>query len=168
MENIELRSEKVRNIIGQIPPAIIRIGISVIFTIFICLIIGSYFFEYTPTIKTTAIIKTQNNQNFITLKIPANEIKKVKTGQTVIINFDNIPALYNLKIFGKITTINNDLEIDKTGGYYNSNIELPEKSFSKNANKISINTQISVNAEIQTTKTNLFKRIIEPFQYLTF
>lgn len=38
MDNIELRSEKVRNLLGDIPPALVRWGIAVIVLIFIALI----------------------------------------------------------------------------------------------------------------------------------
>lgn len=38
-ERIELRSEKVRHIIGEIPPALVRCGIAIIALIFIILII---------------------------------------------------------------------------------------------------------------------------------
>lgn len=36
--NIELRSEKVRNIIGEIPPALVRWGIAIIVVIFVILL----------------------------------------------------------------------------------------------------------------------------------
>ena len=57
IDKIELRSEKVRNIIGKIPPMIIRVGISVIFFIIIGLLAGSYFFKYDYTIEKSQIKK---------------------------------------------------------------------------------------------------------------
>lgn len=49
---MELRSEKVRNIIGQVPPALLRYGISII-GLAICTLIGiSAFIPYQPTIET--------------------------------------------------------------------------------------------------------------------
>lgn len=42
-KNVELRSEKVRNIIGQVPPFLIRWGNTVLAIIFIALLI-LYFF----------------------------------------------------------------------------------------------------------------------------
>ena len=41
---IELRSEKVRNIIGQMPPFLIRWGNTVLLIIFILLLAAGYFF----------------------------------------------------------------------------------------------------------------------------
>lgn len=41
--NIELRSEKVRNIIGKVPPEIIRTGIGDITVILLILILAAFF-----------------------------------------------------------------------------------------------------------------------------
>ena len=41
-DNIELRSEKVRHIIGQVPPALVRMGSVVITLVVIALGIASY------------------------------------------------------------------------------------------------------------------------------
>lgn len=43
-DRIELRSEKVRNIIGQMPPFLIRWGNTILLIIFILLLITGYFF----------------------------------------------------------------------------------------------------------------------------
>ena len=40
--NIELRSEKVRNIIGQMPPFLIRWGNTILVVIFIALVVMGY------------------------------------------------------------------------------------------------------------------------------
>jgi hypothetical protein len=42
-DNIELRSEKVRNIIGQIPPFLIRWGNTILAIIFLLLLIAGNF-----------------------------------------------------------------------------------------------------------------------------
>jgi hypothetical protein len=45
-KDIELRSEKVRNIVGRVPPLLLRIGIAVISIIIISLLIAAYFLPY--------------------------------------------------------------------------------------------------------------------------
>jgi len=45
-DKIELRSEKIRNIVGKIPPALLRKGIAIITLIIIILIIAAYFIPY--------------------------------------------------------------------------------------------------------------------------
>lgn len=53
IEDIELRSEAFQEILGNVPPWILRIGISVIAFILAILLIGSAIFKYPDTISTT-------------------------------------------------------------------------------------------------------------------
>ncbi|MFR3217442.1 MAG: HlyD family efflux transporter periplasmic adaptor subunit [Dysgonomonas mossii] len=46
IKDIELRSEKVRNIVGKVPPLLLRMGIVVISIIIISLLIAAYFLPY--------------------------------------------------------------------------------------------------------------------------
>lgn len=46
IKDIELRSEKVRNIVGKVPPLLLRIGIAIISIIIILLLIAAYFLPY--------------------------------------------------------------------------------------------------------------------------
>lgn len=165
-DNIELRSEKVRNIIGQIPPIIIRAGITAIFFIILGLLVGTWFFRYEYTIKATASIELQNNNLIIYIKIPANEIDKVKTGQKVILDFNNIPNLYNEKIIVKTQTIPNKIEISEKGGFYLSLIKIPKDTKTEKGKEINIIQQTTINAEIITDKISFFDRITEPFRTL--
>ena len=50
-ENIELRSEKVRHIIGQVPPALVRTGTMVITLVVIALAVAFYTIRYPITIE---------------------------------------------------------------------------------------------------------------------
>lgn len=50
-DNIELRSEKVRNIIGQVPPALVRIGTVIVTLVIIVLAIAFYTVRYPITIE---------------------------------------------------------------------------------------------------------------------
>ena len=50
-ENIELRSEKVRHIIGQVPPALVRTGTLVITLVVIALGIAFYTIRYPITVE---------------------------------------------------------------------------------------------------------------------
>lgn len=163
-DNIELRSEKVRNLIGQIPPVIIRAGISVIFFIILVLLIGSWFFKFEYTIKSTATINQNNDSLIIQLKIPANELSKIKTGQKVILDFNNIPNLYNEKLVTEIQNIPNTLEIKEDGGFYTAEIILPGKTKIESVRTLSIKKEKKVNAEIVTDKISLFDRIMEPIR----
>ena len=164
VENIELRSEKVRNIIGQIPPTIIRIGISLIFFIIIGILIGTYFLKYEYIIKTSSLIKNQNDTLICMVIIPANEILKVKEGHIVIMSLDNIPNLYNEKIRTAIQIIPEKIEISKLGGNYIAEIKLVTPIRTEMGKILVINEIIKVNTEIITDKISFFDRIFEPLK----
>ena len=164
--NIELRSEKVRNLIGLIPPVIVRAGISIIFVITLLLLIGSWYFKYEYNIKTIATVSQNTGNLIIELKIPANEICKIKTGQQVILKFNNIPNLYNENIVTEIQTIPNILEITEDGGFYMAVINLPEKTYTETGKTLFVRLKTQANAEIVTDKISLFDRIAEPVQTL--
>ncbi|PIQ30607.1 MAG: hypothetical protein COW63_09455 [Bacteroidetes bacterium CG18_big_fil_WC_8_21_14_2_50_41_14] len=165
-DNIELRSEKVRNLIGLIPPVIVRAGISVIFVITLLLLIGSWYFRYEYNIKTIATVSQNTEYLIIILKIPANEISKIKSGQKVILNFNNIPNLYNENIVTEIQTVPNILEVTEDGGFYMVEINLPEKTNTVTGKTLSIRTKTQANAEIVTDKISLLGRITEPVRTL--
>ncbi len=59
-EKIEIRSDEVREILGQVPRWVIRWGTSVIFVVVVILIIGSGLFKY-PEIQLSTIILTTKN-----------------------------------------------------------------------------------------------------------
>jgi hypothetical protein len=163
-DNIELRSEKVRNIIGQIPPRIIRVGITVIFLIIVGFLTGSYYFEYEYTIKTTATIEQENDTTIIQIKIPANEIDKIKEGEKVSLLFDNIPNVFNEKLLVQIQSIPKRVNISNKGGFYNTEIVIKGKLLSEKGNTINIIDKIEVNTEIQCGKISFFDKITEPFR----
>lgn len=50
-KDIELRSEEVQEVMSEIPPWILRHGITTLFTIMVALLIGSWFFKYPDSVK---------------------------------------------------------------------------------------------------------------------
>ena len=78
---IELRSEKVRHIIGEIPSGIVRYGITIITIVILVLLVGAYFIPYPETIS-ARIEMTDRQQG--TVDIPykyVNTVKKRKERQ---------------------------------------------------------------------------------------
>lgn len=57
----ELRSEKVRSIVGQIPSSLVRYGITIIGTVLLYLFVVAYFLPYKKVYSGTAIVHEINN-----------------------------------------------------------------------------------------------------------
>lgn len=59
-KEIELRSEEVQEVMGQIPAWIVRWGITVLFLVVLALLVGSYFFKYPDVITTEMTLTSQH------------------------------------------------------------------------------------------------------------
>ena len=62
---IELRSEEVQEVMGKIPPAILRYGIVVLLGIMAVVLAGSACFSYPDTVETEFTLTTQNPPAYI-------------------------------------------------------------------------------------------------------
>ena len=71
--DIELRSEKVRNIIGQVPSWITRYGISLVSLIFCILIVFCSLIPITETYTAEARIMAQDGAAKVVCRIPYQE-----------------------------------------------------------------------------------------------
>lgn len=59
-KDVELRSEEVQEVMGQIPIWIVQWGITILFIVVLSLLVGSYFFKY-PDLITTEMTLTSRN-----------------------------------------------------------------------------------------------------------
>ncbi len=160
-DNVNLRSEKVRNIIGQIPPITIRIGLTIILLISLGLFCMAYFITYDYIIKTTGTIEQKNDSTMVEVKVPATLYNKIEVGNQVIISFDNIPNLYGEKIESKVQKLNKNLSISMKGGYSSFEIILTKNIKSVSRKRIIIQDRTKVKIEIITKKVSLFDRIVK-------
>lgn len=98
MDNIELRSEKARNIIGRIPPVIVRSGISIVAAVFLILLVCSYYFPYTETISTTVSIEHDPLGYYGIASFPIALQSKIEKGEQVMIEVEG----YSKNKFGQV------------------------------------------------------------------
>ena len=86
---IELRSEKVRHIIGEIPSRIVRYGITIITIVILGLLIGAYFIPYPETISAKVQMISTHQGAII---IPYKYVNTIASGMTANIEFDGYDA----------------------------------------------------------------------------
>ncbi|MDU1906651.1 MAG: HlyD family efflux transporter periplasmic adaptor subunit [Dysgonomonas sp.] len=107
-KDIELRSEKVRSIIGQIPPRLLRIGISIISLVVILVSIAAYTIPY-PEYQPISIT-LYSNPNYQFEKAHRSGIMFIDTNKTQVLLNEQIGILktgedsivYKAKANGKI------------------------------------------------------------------
>ena len=59
-KDIELRSEAVQEVMGQVPSWIVRWGITVLFAVVLTLVVGSFFFRYPDVIEAEMTLTSRN------------------------------------------------------------------------------------------------------------
>lgn len=149
MDKIELRSEKVRNIIGAIPPFIVRLGNVFIVLVIAILFIVAMIVEIPKTIEGTVIVKENNKRISLCLieidkivdsKIPrGTEVKVFKQGKLFYKGFTQKPVteislnakMLNLEIPIKLTKKINKGEVSflvNGGVKFDCEIILPSSS----------------------------------------
>lgn len=86
-KEIELRSEEVQEVMDQIPPWILRWGITVLFLVILSILIGSFFFKYPDVISTQMTLTSQKPVASIVAR-SSGRLSKVyaKDGQQVRMN----------------------------------------------------------------------------------
>ena len=92
-DKIELRSEKVRHIIGEIPSKIVRYGIMIITIVILGLLAGAYFIPYPETIS--AKVQMANACQG-TIDIPYKYVNTIAKGMTTNIEVEG----YNAETYG--------------------------------------------------------------------
>lgn len=93
IDNIELRSEKTRQIIGMVPSGIVRYGTLIITIIIAVLLAVSYFVPYPENLQadTTVEINTDGEVN-VCAYIPYSHIKTIHEGMSAEIEFEGYPS----------------------------------------------------------------------------
>ncbi|QZE13630.1 HlyD family efflux transporter periplasmic adaptor subunit [Halosquirtibacter laminarini] len=105
IEKHEMQSEELQEVLGQIPGWIIRYGLSLIFLIFIGILIGSYLFKYPEVVSARLMLTTYNTPAPLEVKaggqiecILVKDEQSVMEGQVVAVikntaNFKDVFAL---------------------------------------------------------------------------
>lgn len=130
MEDIELRSEQVRKIIGQIPPALIRCGISIIGLIVAVLLAATALVPYPETIESDITLSNINgNQALAAGELPYSYISRIKTGMKVIIEFEGYSNNEYSSQQGYIEAVFPEVIRVNGHNYFNFTLAIKENSF---------------------------------------
>lgn len=97
--SIDLRSEKTRQIIGDIPHFLLSYGIIIITTAICFFIILVYFLPYQENIICKASISKINNSSYeISIMIPYDKITQIEQGMPVQVHMEG----YNTREYGSL------------------------------------------------------------------
>ena len=172
--NLLNNSSEIQEIMGHIPPKIIRIGISVIFCIISIIVIGSCFFKYPDVITGTITITTQNPPAPLTAKTSGkiqqlliSDTNSVYCGQTLAV-------LENTANYTDIRTLKSSLDNFRTDKEYLTNLSTQNYNLGELQNSYSsfsktVKDYINfINLDYYNQKiSSLYKQIVDYKGYFT-
>ena len=148
---IELRSEKVRHIIGEIPSGIVRYGITIITIVLLVLLVGAYFIPYPETIS-ARIEMTDRQQG--TVDIPYKYVNTVKKGMNVSIELEGYDTEMYGATNGTITAISSTPQHTANGNIFVVKVNV------KNC-KYNIEGGMAGTASILVSNESMLQRILQ-------
>ena len=93
IDNIELRSEKTRQIIGMVPSGIVRYGTLIITIIITVLLAVSYFVPYPENLQANAtVVVDADGKLNVCAYIPYSHINTIHEGMSAEIEFEGYPS----------------------------------------------------------------------------
>ena len=148
---IELRSEKVRHIIGEIPSRIVRYGITIISIVILGLLIGTYFIPYPETIS-AKVQMTNAHQGTIT--IPYKYVNTIARGMTANIEFEGYDAETYGVANGVITATSHIPLQTETGSVFTAQVSMLDCRYK-------IISGMTGTAFILVSNESIFQRVIQ-------
>jgi len=152
IDNIELRSEKVRHIIGQVPPSLVRTGTMVITLVVIALAIAFYTIRYPITIEAQGKVITNDT---VELLIPYKYLylfDEPRTARITLEGQDNDDA----PIVCSITNHNDKLLVVDGNHYFTAKTRI--RSNGSNAQP-----ELKVSARIVISDKTLWQQVFKMY-----
>lgn len=164
IEQVELHSEEVEEIMSKIPSWIIRWGISVIAGVLVLLFVGSYYFRYPKYVSLPVEIINSKHINETAIgymNINPSYITKVKVGQDVRVSLVEYPEADYGYLMGKVSSISYE---PNKNGTYSATIRFP-KGIRTNYSTIKSPLKvINGNAEVIISNDRLIDNFISPLK----
>jgi len=161
IDDIDIHSKEVQDILGRMPSWLIRNGIVMVIMLLMVLVVGSWAFKY-PDIITAPVVVTAAPNNPTTfvgyVQLKMNLTGKVQIGQRVNLKFANYPYLE----YGVVKGVVSKISAIPNGESYALEVSLPGQMVSSYGKKLEFQQELKGIAEIITEDRRLLDRIIHP------
>lgn len=160
IEQVQLHTEQVQEILTNPPKWIIRYGISIFFIVIVLIFAGTYFIKYPDMVYGKIVVVDKTKAKII---VPVANSGKIKDGQVLNVKFENYPYME----YGILTLqiVNPVLKYEReNSNYYYFYVELPEKIVTNNRKELQYMPQMQGKAEIITNDLRLYEKLISPIK----
>ena len=157
---IELRSEEVQELMGQVPHWILRWGIVLTGLLLAGLLTGSYFFKYPDVLNASITIPVSEGiRGYASL--PATGAGKLQEGQIVKVRLANFPDAEYGYVTGRLDSI---APVPDPNGNHRLVISFPRGLLTNYGIALPLTMQLTGSAEIITKEKRLIENLIQPIQ----
>lgn len=121
LDNLGLRSEKVRNIIGCVPPMLVREGIGLIGILLLVLAVVAFFVPYPENIETPIVVTNVNPEKetvYVDALVPYSQITHVRTGMQVSVELEGYEASEYGYIEGRVDGVKDTIVVQESGNRF--------------------------------------------------
>lgn len=152
----EVRSEEVQEIMGKMPPWMVRSGITMIAVMVVLALTGAWFFRYPDVLPMPVRVMPQEQSFRVQGHIPAAEAWRVKAGQQVMLRLTAYPSdTYGL-LPGTVTSG----AVAETDSSFRVDVQLTQGMLSTTGKQIPQQPVLTGTAEIMTDDKSLLQRIL--------
>jgi hypothetical protein len=162
LDEIDLHSKEVQDILGRIPSWLIRNGILMVIFLLTVFIAGSWFFKYPDIIAVPVVVYASENENpksiTTVIQLKRDLSASLKIGQNVNLKFSSYPYLK----YGMVKGIVSGVSSLPVHDYYPVEITLSFPLVSTSGQEFKFQQELKGTAEISTEDRRLLDRILQP------
>ena len=157
--NVELKSEKNMNVLGQIPERVTTYSMLTFFIAISFLLLIGFLYKYPYCLKSSISIVSIDNKFDGFIRINSKSSSAIKKGDRVIIRLKDINDVEYTNISTTVDSIFSKIEVASDETYNLIKVSLPDTlNYSKNIKPTS--SYFNGNSYIYTKPISLFKRIL--------
>ncbi|QJB32478.1 HlyD family efflux transporter periplasmic adaptor subunit [Chitinophaga oryzae] len=152
----EVRSEEVQEIMGKMPPWMVRSGITMIGIAMVLALTGAWFFRYPDVLPMPVRVTPQERSFIVQGHIPAADAWRIKAGQQVMLRLTAYPS----DTYGLLPgTVTSDA-VAETDSSFRVEVKLTQGMLSTSGKQIPVQPVLTGTAEIMTDDKSLLQRIL--------
>ena len=153
--DIELRSEKTRKLIGQVPPRLIRGGTAIIAIILLALFAAAYYLPYPQKIYAEmTVIQSDSSTEFVAL-FPFEFVAEISVGMSATIEFEGYSAAKFGFAEAVVSNIDKNIVHQEGQSFFKVKLKIVSKPF---ADELQIEQKGSV--EILVSQKSLLESVL--------
>lgn len=155
IDNIELRSERTRQIIGMVPSGIVRYGTLIITIIIAVLLAASYFVPYPENLQADASVAVDaDGKSNVCAYVPYSFINTIHEGMSAEIEFEGYPSADYGYVSATISRISKDVKDISGANYFKIDLEI------KNSNIIAIRKGMKGTVNILVSNESILHKML--------